>query len=342
MRNTGKVRAGVSVAVAAFALVATTQAFGAVSPKLTVASSEATNTTAITYEQGATDDTLARITVFAPTSVFAPAAQTSGDPVGTATLSTTGGSLSGSITARTGAETVTYNGASATLSSLWAACLGAPQPGPANTSNYWVIDAGGQTIPMFFSSINQDQPFGDAFLAQINVCFPASLKVTKLALSLVESISTSPGFSVWHVRAIPYSGTTQNAAGGAEAEAQDRLPWEVGLNAKAATGKTAKQKKAAKGKVVVSGKVSQGNRGVAGATVQVLSGKTVVASVKTTSGGNYRATIKTKAKALGARAVVAAKTSSTCVEPKFAPLPCTSSTISGVDVTTSEPVAVRK
>jgi hypothetical protein len=341
MRKTGKVRAGVSLAVAAFALVVASQALGAVSPKLTVASNEATNTIAITYEQGAGDDTLARITMFAPTSVFAPAAQTSGDPVGTATVSTTGGTLSGTITAHTGAESVTYNGSTATLSSLWTACLGTPQPGPANTSNYWVIDAGGQTIPMFFASINQDQPFGDSFLAQINVCFPASLKVTKLALSLVEAISTSPGFSIWHVRAIPYSGTAQNAAGGAEAEAQDRLPWEVSVAAKAATGKTAKQKKAAKGKVVVSGKVSQGLRGVAGATVQLLSGTTVVGSVKTGSGGNYRATIKTGAKALAAHATGASKALASCVEPKFAPLPCTSSTVSGLDVT-SEPVAVRK
>jgi hypothetical protein len=312
-----------------------------VSPKLTVASNEATNTISISYEHGAGDDTLARITMYAPTNVFAPAAQTTGDPVGTATLSTTTGTLTGTVTARTGAESVTYNGASATLSSLWAACLGTAPPGPANTSNYWVIDAGGQTIPMFFASINQDQPFGDAFLAQINVCFPASLKVTKLSLSLVEAISTSPGFSVWHVRAIPYSGTTQNATGGAEAEAQDRLPWEVTLSAKAATGKTAKQKKAAKGSVVVSGKVSQGLRGVAGATVQLLSGKTVVGSVKTTSGGNYRATIKTTATALSAHAVSSAKTQSGCVEAKFAPLPCTSSTVGGIDVA-SEPVAVRK
>jgi hypothetical protein len=341
MRITGKVRVGVSVAVAVCGVVLVAQALGAVSPRLTVASNEATNETAITYEQGAADDALARITVFAPTSVFMPAAQISGDPVGTATLSTASGSLSGAITARAGAESVTYNGTSSTLSSLWAACVGSAQPGPANTSNYWVIDAGGQTIPMFFASINQDQPFGDAFLAQLNVCFPAALKVTKLALNLVESVSTSPGFSVWHVRAIPYSGTTQNASGGAEAEAQDRLPWEVSLTARKATGRTAKQKLAAKGKVVVSGVVKSGSRGIAGASVQLLAGKTVVATVKTGSGGAYRATIKTKAGKLAPHAVSAAKSTTSCVEAKFAPLPCTSDTVSGIDVT-GDAVAVKK
>jgi hypothetical protein len=270
-----------------------------------------------------------------------PAAQVSGDPVGTATLSTAGGSLSGTITAHIGADTVTYNGAAATLSSLWTACVGSPQPGPANTSNYWVIDAGGQTIPMFFASINQDQPFGDAFLAQLNVCFPASLKVTKLGLTLVEAVSSSPGFAVWHVRAIPYSGAAQNAAGGAEAEGQDRLPWEVTLGAKKATGKTARQKKAAKGKVVVSGSVKQGAAGVAGVTVQVLAGKKVVGTAKTTGGGKYQATIKTTAGTLTPHAVGPAKSLASCVEPKFAPLPCTSATVSGIDVT-GEAVAVRK
>ncbi len=341
MRNTGKVRAGVSVAVAAISLVGAAQAFGAISPKLTVASNEATNQTAITYEQGAADDTLARITVFAPTSVFMPAAQISGDPVGTATLSTTGGSLSGTITAHAGAESVTYNGTSATLSSLWTACLGTAQPGSANTSNYWVIDAGGQTIPMFFSSINQDQPYGEVFLAQLNVCFPASLKVTKLALNLVESVSTSPGWAVWHVRAIPYAGTTPSTTTGAEAEAQDRLPWEVALSAKQATGRTAKQKQAAKGKVVVSGSVKMGLKGVAGVTVQILAGKVSVGSVKTGSGGTYRATIKTSASVLSAHATGPSKSSGSCIEPKFPAFTCTSDTVSGIDVT-SDPVAVKK
>ena len=74
----------------------------AISPKLTVASSEATSVTAITYEQAAGGDTLARITVFAPVSVFMPAAQISGDPVGSATLSAATGSLTGTITAHAG------------------------------------------------------------------------------------------------------------------------------------------------------------------------------------------------------------------------------------------------
>jgi hypothetical protein len=59
MRNTAKVRVGVSVAVVACALAVVAQAFGAVSPKLTVASNEATNTMTISYEQGAADDALA-------------------------------------------------------------------------------------------------------------------------------------------------------------------------------------------------------------------------------------------------------------------------------------------
>ncbi len=337
------VRAGLLVATAACALALTAQAFAALTPKLTVATREATSTTTITYEQGAADDVLARVTVFAPATVFVPAAQTSGDPVGTATLTTAGGALSGAITARTGAESVTIGGTSTTLAAAWTACVGSPQPGPANTSNYWVIETAGTQplqIPIFFSSINQDQPFGDVFLAQLNICFPQTLRVTKLALNLVESISASPGWSVWHVQAIPFSGTAQNPAGGAEAEAQDRLPWDVTLAARKATGTTARARLLARGKVVVSGKVAQGGRGMAGVTVQLLAGKRVVGSVKSSAGGSYRATIKTTATRLAPRAVGAARVLQTCVEPKFAPLPCTSSTVSGFDVT-GDPVAVR-
>jgi hypothetical protein len=301
------------------------------------------NTTTITYEQGAADDTLAHLTFFAPTTVFAPAAQTQGDPVGQATLATASGSLSGTISADIGTDTVTYDGATATLSSLWTSCVGTAQPGSANTSNYWVITAGGQTIPMFFSSINQDQPFGDVFLAKLDVCFPASLKVTKLALNLVQSISTSPGYSIWHVRAIPYAGAAPSTTTGAEAEGQDRLPWEVTLVAKKAKAKgaSAKAKAAVKGKVVVSGTVKRGGAGVSGASVQILAGKSVVGTVKTGAGGIYHATVKTTAATLTPHAVSAAKTTPTCVVPEFAPLPCTSDTVSGVNIV-GDPVQVGK
>jgi hypothetical protein len=207
-----------------------------------------------------------------------------------------------------------------------------------------VISAGGQTIPMFFASINQDQPFGGDFLAQIVVCFPQALKVTKISLNLVEAISTSPGYSVWHAVATPYAGTTANAAGGVEAEGQDRLPWEVTLNAKAvkvAKNASAKQKAAAKGSVVVSGTVRQGNKGVAGATVQVLAGKKVVGSAKAGAGGRYSASIKTTARTLTPRATSVTAMLPSCVEPKFAPLQCKSSTVSGIDIT-GDAVAVKK
>lgn len=338
MRKVRKVVAG--VAAAAVALVGAAHAFGALTPKLVVSTSEATNTTTVNYEQGAADDTLARITVFMPTTVFAPAAQTSGDPVGTASLTTSGGVLSGSITAMTGAESITYDGRTTTLSAAWIACLGAPQPGPVNSSNYWVISTTGTAplqIPIFFSSINQDQPFGDSFLAQLNVCFPESLKVSKLGLTLVDSVSTSPGWSVWHVRAIPYAAARQNPAGGAEAEGQDRLPWEVTVKARALKARTAAQR----GRVTVSGRVSQGSRGVSGVTVRVLAGKKVIGTVKSKAGGNYSVVLRTSARALTARAAGGVRMLPACVEPKLAPLPCRSSTISGFDVTSEAATVAR-
>ncbi len=336
MRNASRVRIGVSTAVAALALAGASQASAAINASFAVSSDEATNKTAITYEQKAADDTLARITLFAPTSVFMPAAQLPGDLVGTATLTTAGGVVNATIVAAD--RTITQLDASGTptpLTGLWTPCVGSPPPSAANTSNYWMIAAGATQIPIYFASINQDQPLGDAFLAQINICFPAASKVTKVVLNLVQAVSTSPGVSIWHVRANPWAGTEVSATTGAEAEAQDRLPWDVTLSAKRkkVTGKSAKARNATKDLVAVSGRVTSGDKGAAGATVKLKAGSRIVATLKTRADGRYQATIKTTATKLAAHATAGARTSSKCTEPKFAPLPCTGSSVSGLDLT---------
>jgi hypothetical protein len=335
MRNGRKIRGGAVLVVATFALVGATQAFGAFSPKATVATSEATNTTTIVYTQGAADDTVGKLTFYVPATAFAPASQTSGDPVGKATAKTASGTLSGDIIAGAGADPVTIGGAPMTLAAAWTACVGSPPPGPANTSNYWVMNlaGGGQSValPIFFVSINQDQPFGDGFIGALTICLPATLKPSELTIALVDAVSTVPGWSNWALRATPYAGATLNNAGAVELSAQDRLPWDVTLSAKA---------RKVRGSVVVSGKVAQGSVGVAGATVRILAGKKVVATLKTKGGGKYSGTVTTSAKSLVASATGAARTLGGCTTPRLAPLPCVSATISGFAIAT-DPISVR-
>ncbi len=336
MTNGRKTRGGIALVVAALALVGATQAFGAFSPKATVATSEATNTTTITYAQGAADDALGQLTYYVPASAFAPAAQVSGDPVGKATVKTAAGTLSGDIVTGAGTDSVTIGGVATTLSAAWTACVGSPPPGPVNTSNYWVMNlsGGGQTVqlPIYFLSINQDQPFGDGFIAALTICPPATLKPTELSFTLVDSISTIPGWNQWNIKATPYSGTTLNNAGAVELTAQDRLPWEVTLIAKAT--KT-------KGKVVVSGNVLQGGSGVVGATIEILAGKKVVGTATSKRAGSYTGVVTTTAKTLVASASGAARNLPGCTAPRMAPLPCVSSTISGFTIA-SDPTNVKK
>ena len=337
MRIRQRARVGISVAVAGLALTAVGQASAAITSKFAVASNEATNRTTLTYEQRASDDPLARLALFAPTTVFMPAAQTPGDSVGKATITAAGGGLKGTIAAAVaggpgGPTVVNYDGKVQPLSTLWRNCVGTSQPGPANTSNYWLFYSGSTVIPFFFSSINQDQPFGEAFLGQLVGCFPASMKVTKVSLTLISAVSTSPGVSTWHSLASPWAGAAI-AAPSAEAEAADVLPWNVTLKAHRV-----------KAGVSVSGKVTQGEpgKGVANATVKIKSGKSIVKTVKTRANGTYKVVLRLKkAKRLVAHATSDKTTSASCKQPKFAPATCTAASRSGVDVT-SDQVAIRK
>lgn len=336
-RSTRRVGLGISVVVAALALAAVGQASAAITSKFAVASNEATNRTTLTYEQRSSDDTLARLALFAPTTVFMPAAQTPGDPVGKATITTGGGALNGTIAAAVatgpgGPTVVNYDGNVQPLSTLWQNCVGTPQPGPANTSNYWLFYSGSTVIPFFFSSINQDQPFGEAFLGQLVGCFPASMKVTKVSLTLISAVSTSPGVSTWHSLASPWAGAAI-AAPSAEAEAADVLPWNITLKAHRV-----------KAGVSVAGKVTQNEpgKGVANATVKIKSGKSIVTTVKTRADGTYKAVLRLKkATRLVAHATSRTTTSASCKRPKFAPARCTGASTSGVDVTSDE-ATIRK
>jgi hypothetical protein len=334
MRWRHKERASALLVAAAVVLVGASQASAALSPKLTVQSTEATNTTAISYAQGAADDPLARLTFYLPTSAFAPASQLPGDPVGTAKLVGTSASgaaetLNGTIGAATAADGIIFSGITSTMAQAWARCVGTPPPGPANTSAYWVMSfTGAETIsiPIFFVSINQDQPFGTQFLAAMNICFPTGFKATSLDLSLKDAISTTQGWSIWHSLSTPWSGAVQNPVAAVEAEAQDRLSWDVkGTARHISKGKN-------KGMNTVSGKVRQGGAGVAGATVQVLSGKKVLATLKTSKSGGFTGQYKSTAKNITLHATSAAQTLPACVEPAFAPRTCTSSIVSGIDV----------
>jgi hypothetical protein len=344
MRWRHKERAGALLVAAAVVLVGASQASAALSPKLTVATTEATNTTAISYAQGATDTTLARVVFYLPTSVFAPAAQLPGDPVGTAKLVGTGASgaaetLNATIAAGTATDPVSINGVTMTMAQAWKACIGTVPPGSANTTAYWLMNfTGSETtaFPIFFASINQDQPLGSQFLASMNICFPTGFKAQSLDLSLVDAISTTQGWSVWHSLSLPQVGAPPTLAGSAEAEAQDRLSWDVSGTAKhSSKGKL-------KGMTTVSGKATQGGAGVAG-KVQVLSGKKVLATFTSGKNGKFTGSFKSTAKSLTFHATSSPVTLPACVEPAFGPAaPCTSSIVSGIDVKSDAPVSVKQ
>lgn len=316
-------------AVLGAALLLTASGFAAFSPSFTV-STDPSGTTVISYQQGSSDDTVGAMSLYVPADVFANVSQPPGLAVGKATATVGGAKLTGTIAAAAGTD-VAPNG-TATFAASAAGCSGNPSAPAA----FWLLNltGGGQTVALavYLYNVLETDPYGSFFIASLSICPPSSMKLTGLSLAVAEVFSVTPSWDIWHLRAVPYAtgGTTLNAAGAVEAEAQDRTPHEVTANAK--KGKAA-------GTVTVAGKVKQGGIGLPGMTVNVLAGKKIVGTGKTKVGGKYTIVAKTRARNVVAQATVPDRPLPKCVQPLFAPAPCTSATISGF-VGSSDPAAV--
>lgn len=313
--------------VVALALVS--QAAGAGFQPTISATSDQSGNTAISYSQPATDDPVAAVTFEVPPIYIASLGardlgSTIGTVSGTVSLAGATAQVTGTLTQSSAASTVSVNGAQTPLSALATACTGAAAHG-----DFWVatVSAAGQSlqVPMYVDAVLLDTPLSQYSAYQMKLCLPppSLVQVVSLSIDLVGVFTAPTGWNIWHAIATPYNADgTANSAGTVLAESQDRSPQDVTLKARAAKA----------GRVVVSGKVTQGGRGVAGATVKILAGKTAVGTVKSKSSGAYAATVATKARSLVASASVGARTLPSCVQPILAPLQCVSATIGGFSV----------
>jgi hypothetical protein len=322
----------VLVAAIGATLILAAGALGAFSPSFTV-STDASGITTIAYQQASGDDAAGALTFYVPADVFANVSQPPGLAVGKAS-----GTIAGQATPLTGTvaaadPTNTVPGGTATLATAAPTCSGTAGAPAA----FWMISltGGGQTLqlPAYVYNVLETDPYGSFFIAKIAICPSAATKLVNLTILPSEVFSITPGWDVWHLNAVPYAagGTSLNTGGAVEAEAQDRTPHEVTVSAK--RGK-------AGGTVTVSGKVKQGGKGLVGIPVNVLAGKKVVASGKTTAGGSFKIVAKTSAKSLVAQATVPDRKLPSCVQPLFVPAQCVSATISGF-VVKSDPAHVQ-
>jgi hypothetical protein len=326
-------------------------ALAAYSPKLSAATND--DATYVDVSTGAADSPTAAVTLYVPAGWGANFYLIDSDVVGTVSgqgvAADSGGKavdFKGVIHGGTATTSVTYGGATTTVGSLAASCVGT-----ANASaveGYWVaqLSVAGQTvqIPMYLIQIFPLDPQSQFASFAITTCFPPpdvaagtagraplGLKITDWNLSLTEGVTPfQPAWYVWESQATPYgSGTGQAlSTGTVEIQSVDRYPFELTSSTKPLAG--------SRGQLVVSGRLSEGGKGVANTPVSVLVGKKVVGKASTGGKGTYTLKIAaSKSAKVWATATVATRTLPSCLQPVFAPMPCTSSTIGGFTATSS-------
>jgi hypothetical protein len=223
-------------------------------------------------------------------------------------------------------------------------CIGA-----ATANAFWVLNlsGGGQTlqIPIYVHAVVPEgftgaEPEAAFAVVSLHLCLPPpdvpagtpgraklGARLVEAKLDLSGALGPALPDSQYLVRAIgtPYTaGSGQpNTAGAVEFQALDRSDPAVTLKAGASRG----------GSVTLAGRVTAGGKGVAGADVQILAGKTVVAKAKTANGtGTFRAVVQLpRAAALTAHATVAAADRPCAPSPIR--LPCAGATVAGFSVT---------
>jgi hypothetical protein len=327
----------VAALTAAAFLAAATTASAAFGPKL-AATTDAAGDTTLTYSQAPSDDPVASLTFYVPPIYLSQlAAHAEGERLGTVTAkASAGGStldLAGTITQALATTNVTVAGSQVQVGTAATTCTGT-----ATHGDYWVLNlaSSGQTLtlPVYVDPILPGKPMSDFAGQSMTICLPAGTKLVEAVLRLDAMFTAPPGWNVWRMLATPYTAGagTANTAGSVEAESQDRTPQEVSAVARLAPRT---------GGVAVSGQVKQGGKGVAGATVQVLAGKKVVATTKTTAGGLFRTQAPAAVRSVVVTASLPTRDLPACLTRAFAPLPCVHSTIGGFLVT-SDPVTVKR
>ena len=325
-----------AAACAAVVLALAPTASAALKPLLTATGAGSTVT--LQYSQTASNDGAAILAFYAPSTYTAKLPTTVGSIVGTATGTATATDVRGTSmpldgTIRVASPTTPLvAGSSTTIGDAARACAG---PGELAATWSLTLRTFDQTIPLalgvqrltsgpmsggvafFLCPPPADVPAGTAGRA------PLGLKIVRLTLRLTGAFTVPAGTHVWHLKATPYSPGTAvpSAAGAAEAEAGHGSPQQLTLAAKAAGANRSS----------VSGRLTLAGKGVAGRTVRILARGKQVGTARTTASGAFGTSIALKGAPaiLTAKAIVPARYLVPCAQPAFAPIPCTTSIVSG-------------
>jgi hypothetical protein len=320
-----KLRLGVVAVMAAATLTAAAAALAAISPQLSVSSSPTLLT--LHYQQGASDDVAAKLNFLVPQGYLANVGQLPGELVASATGHAASGAVTGTIVAANATDPLTVGTTSTTVAAAAAACTG-----PVTVGGQWLAKLTVGTtqvqVPVVYQTVLPLEPYSDIANAAIILCPPASIgAISDLTLTFKQVFSVAPGWYVWRSVVTPATATgTPNTAAMVEAQSEDRTPQDFVL-----TGR-----KVGKG-AVVRGSLREGGKGLGGQTVQLLSGKKVVARAKTTGAGGFVFRFKKLTAPLHvyARTVVPGRKLASCQAPLPLTPPCSSATIGGFTARTA-------
>ncbi len=309
----------------------------------------ATGPTTFEVSQSATDDPLAKVTIYTGLGYTANLTAASGSTIGTVTAQVQaadlGGQtlpLTGAVQAADAATTIPVAGQTVPLSAAAAVCTGTP-----THAAYWllVLTAAGQTlrVPAFVDPTSGPEATFAAF--KIQVCVPApdlpatdprratfgaKLIDARVTLTSVFTNPTAPGTPVWSTFFTPYTPGTgaANAAGTVESRSATIVPATISLKAK-----YDKKRKAA----VLSGVITIAGRPLAGLKIPIYSGtkaskvtKSAGTTTKSNSKGIFTAVkkiLKTTYFKVGGILGGGDVTAQLCAGPSLAPAGCVSGTV---------------
>ncbi len=296
------------------------------------------------YSQPASNEGAAVLELYAPPTYVAKLPTKAGTVVATATANATAADLAGSTVTLDGALVVAsattplaLGGAAGTVEDAAQACSGA-----TSTVALWslTLRGFGQLLQLAVAVRRVENGPLAGGLA-LSICpqpaavptgtagrAPLGLKIVYLALRFPNLFTVPAGTHVWHLKATPYApaSATANPAAATEAEVQHALPGRLTL----AASPRSRPKRAA-----VSGRLTLAGEGVAGQTVRILAAGKTVGKTKTNASGTFATTVALPRAgvALKAKAVVPARYLPSCAHPAFAPIPCTTSIVTGFSAT---------
>ena len=358
MRKT--VRLGLLAVAAATSLAFVSSALGAYAPKLII--NQTDETTAIKFSQTDADDATAKVTILAPLGFSGNFAGTPGRDIGTLEGSVVAGAFGGATVPVAG-TIVQGDPANPTLMAAAKQCTGTE-----THAAIWLLNvtASGQQlpapVPLYLDPTTA--PFSAFASASIVLCLPPpptatfQIKLLEASLNVGNTLGifappSTAGDYRWTAINTPYNGTTPNAAGTVETQGIESSPVASTFNAKLVT-KTRRVKHKRYTDIFytysakLSGSLRAGDHTIAGATVDIMSGETKLASTETGSQGTFTMTRPLK-KTTSFHAVfnqdASAVAGGACVPPlqlaPGVPMPCASVTQGGVEQTTLEKRVVK-